>query len=727
MSEFGESMEVNPDGAGAPGLKISDIYYALFRHKWKILVLSGLACIAALGMLKFMPASFESEAKLLIIYVMETKSPTARGAGPDSQIISPDVRGENTIYTEMEILRSYDLAREVATNIGTRKIVGPGPGSDDPDVAADLILKSLMVEAPGKGKVIRMVFHHKDRTLVQPVMRQLIQTYEARHVKIHQSAGILDKAFMDYLKQLQEKLDETETNLANVRTDAKIVSVDETKKGYTEEISKIRLELVSLEAELAERKEIIEQARKALPKSDSAATELGAPNEIVSKYRRACQQLDYLAKQETSFIDKGYADENPKLKDTRFQIAEIEKVKQEMVAGYPKLATLLVSPTGTNGQRIDIAAELSRVTALQARMAVLVLEQAKINGDVKKLNEAEYQIKRLEREREAQEAMYKQYRDSVERARLADSGEGKVTNISEIQSPSPPAKTTSTLLKKLAMVLAAGFGGSIGLAFLIEMFIDQSIRRPRDIKEKIGMPLFVSIPDIDTNGSSKGHALEVAPTGENGSSPELQGMKPYCDALRDRLLTHFEVKNLTRKPKLVAVTSCSNGAGVTTVATGLAASLSETGDGNVLLVDMNPERGVVHPFHRGKAGCALPDVFDSGKRDAALVQENLYVVSARDVNDKLRALPKKLTDLFPKFKASDYDYIIFDMPAMNQLSMTPRLARFMDMVVLVVESEKTKRDSVKDANAYLLDSHASMVAVLNKFEPYVPKWLHEEN
>src|SRR6266446_9262969 len=239
------------------------------------------------------------------------------------------------------------------------------------------------------------------------------------------------------------------------------------------------------------------------------------------------------------------------------------------------------------------------------------------------------------------------------------------------------------------------------------------------------MPLFVSIPHLrEHRGNGKREALVVR--SENGAGDRMQGMKPYCDALRDRLLTHFEVRNLTRKPKLVAVTACSEGAGVTTVATGLAASLSETGDGNVLLIDMNPEQGIVHPFHRGKERCALPDALDTGKRDAALVQENLYVVSANEVNDKLRSLPKKFTELFPKFKGSDYDYIIFDMPPMHQLSITPRLARFMDMVVLVVESEKTRQHAVKDANSYLLESHANMVAVLNKFKPYVPKWLHHE-
>ena len=52
----------------------------------------------------------------------------------------------------------------------------------------------------------------------------------------------------------------------------------------------------------------------------------------------------------------------------------------------------------------------------------------------------------------------------------------------------------------------------------------------------------------------------------------------------------------------------------------------------------------------------------------------------------------------PKLKASDYDYIIFDMPPVSQTSVTARLAGLMDMVLLVIESEKTDRDVVQQAS-----------------------------
>jgi Mrp family chromosome partitioning ATPase len=76
--------------------------------------------------------------------------------------------------------------------------------------------------------------------------------------------------------------------------------------------------------------------------------------------------------------------------------------------------------------------------------------------------------------------------------------------------------------------------------------------------------------------------------------------------------------------------------------------------------------------------------------------------------------------LVPKLKASDFDYIIFDMPPVNQISITPRLAGFMDMVLLVVESEQTDREIARQAAELLATSKAHVGVVLNKSRNYLP-------
>jgi Mrp family chromosome partitioning ATPase len=89
-------------------------------------------------------------------------------------------------------------------------------------------------------------------------------------------------------------------------------------------------------------------------------------------------------------------------------------------------------------------------------------------------------------------------------------------------------------------------------------------------------------------------------------------------------------------------------------------------------------------------------------------------------------LPKRFKNLVPRLRASDYDYIIFDMPAVGQITPTQRLARFMDMVLMVVESEKTDRDMAKRVGAMLTDTKTHVRVVLNKTRSHVPRLLVQE-
>ena len=142
---------------------------------------------------------------------------------------------------------------------------------------------------------------------------------------------------------------------------------------------------------------------------------------------------------------------------------------------------------------------------------------------------------------------------------------------------------------------------------------------------------------------------------------------------------------------------------------------------------MNVRDGEAHHFYKGKLACGLDEVLEKETREGALVQGNLYVAREQENDDKLpRLLPKRFNHLLPKMKASDFDYIIFDMPPVSQISITPRLARFMDMVLLVVESEKTDRDVAKRVAAMLSESKTNVGVVLNKNRSYLPRQLHQE-
>jgi Mrp family chromosome partitioning ATPase len=201
-------------------------------------------------------------------------------------------------------------------------------------------------------------------------------------------------------------------------------------------------------------------------------------------------------------------------------------------------------------------------------------------------------------------------------------------------------------------------------------------------------------------------------------------MRPYCDAIRDRLGLYFELNHLTHKPKLVGIAGFSEDAGASTLAAGLAASLSETNDGKVLLVDVKLGPQEVHPFFKGKPAYPLKAALEPQEKIAS-VADNLYLatVRSRDAGGPAQIGLKKFFDMMPNLKASDFDYIIFDMPALDQTSPTWGMAAFMDKLLLIVEAEKNSRDVINRGYRQLVAERNNVSVVVNKTRSYVPKWL----
>ena len=206
-------------------------------------------------------------------------------------------------------------------------------------------------------------------------------------------------------------------------------------------------------------------------------------------------------------------------------------------------------------------------------------------------------------------------------------------------------------------------------------------------------------------------------------SPDNQ-LQSHIEGLRERVITHFEVRNVEHNPKLVAVTSCMEGAGVTTLASGLAASLSRTGNGTVLLVNMNGEESIAHSFYKGKPGYGPSEAIDADDAGENRTLSLAKLTAGQPKRDRLAGLlPPGLDNLSPKLKADAYDYIVFDMTAISPASVTPRLSGHMDLVLFVIESEATKDHVARNAAYLMKESRANVMAVLNKYYNPVPSWL----
>lgn len=754
---------------------MGDLQYIFFRHKWLILAIFILGLSGAAGIWFLRPPAYQSEAQLLVRYVLDDRS-TAR-TSPDTQVVSTDSRGENIMNSQMMVIASYNLASQVAEAVGPEKILAALGGGSEKIRAATVVQRNLFVDVPKKSNILLVRFRHPDPAVAQSVLAQVVEAYMKRHVELYRDTGALDEFFSKQADQLRARLSQTEDELKKLKTDAQVISLEDSKQANVAEETSIKRDLNAAEAELAERQAALSVFVKTAP----AQPETNAPivtvqPETAEKYRMVAAECEAFRRREQELLMR-FASGHPFVLRIREQLQDAEARKKQLEQETPALLSIAV-PTApaapTSSGAFDPTVETSRVLAIQAKIKVLTNQLDRVRADARKIADNESAIVALTRKRDMEDTGFRDYTAKLQQARIEESLGGEVRNIKIVQSPTPPGRDIEEIKKPMLMALAFALLGGFALAFLLEKVLHQSIKRVADLEHTLRVPVLMAVPDLNwrkrfsfRKTSRNGHgAPPTAATVQTDAPPSVAAsrksvdedvaaprksadsnmavtanesrqvqpwdadheLRAYYEALRDRLITYFEVRNMTHKPKLVALTSCHKGAGVTTMASGLAAALSETGDGNVLLVDMNLEQGAAHPFYRGKPAIGLSEAFDAGKPETGIVNENLYLVSAKETNDQKlpRVLPRRFANLVPKMKASDYDYIIFDMPPVSQTSVTPRLSSFMDIVMMVVESEKTGSELAKRANTLLQESKANVTAVLNKKRDYVPERLRQE-
>ncbi len=735
-------------------LNVGDIYYVLFRQKWIILAFSVLGFVAAAVVCVIKPPLYESQAKIYIQYLLGVNRENS-DPGNASSKYTPDESGYSIIQNELDIMTSLDVVQKVVTDIGADRILAAYGGGEDTNAAASVVLGNLIKdEVPKTTSSLRVAFQHPDKDVSRDVLRSVIENYRSKSAEVH-IVEVPEEMLTNDVEELRQEEAQAVAKLSKAKQEAGIIyTLEDTKQNLSQQVQERTSELRDAQVEFASIGGSAKAPEKGSAISNAPETPAKATQEIPAEVK-----MDYQATQEAlhrameAFVQAKVADPDgsPLLEKAHQLVVEKTQALNKIESDYPQIKSsgIVATTQGSPGPD-DVVGQAVSANRLEMKITALQGQLAQLKADQTLLESKEPEISLLQHAVDFKSAQLKRYSDHLQQASNSSHQEFS-GGIKIIEKPTPAVRRRSKTAKKLMMgALAGGVLAGLGLAFLIELVLDRSVKRPADIESKLRLPLFISIPDVNGNSHPKVAALPdknrvllsennttalVAANGTDGKG-EAEEVGPwdprhslhrFYAGLRDRLIVNFEVRNLTHNPKLVGVTSCNKGAGVSTVAAGLAASLSETGDGNVLLVDMRGQDGGARQFYKGKPALGIDAALGTDTKAGARVHEHLYAASEGVHEGEIpAALSKRFATLMPKLKASDYDYIVFDMPPVSQTSMTARLSGLMDMVLLVIESEKSNRDSVKRATALLKESKAHVSTVLNKVHTYVPTKLHQE-
>ena len=233
----------------------NDILFALFKHKRKIIVCAAAGLLAGAAVYFLYPPVYESQAKLLVRYLVERSSVDAidNSAGRGATQLA-----ENALGSEIEILTSWDLALQAAEAVGVKRLLPNTSGVPTKEAAATVVAKGLEVGARKGSNIIFVSYQNRNPQLATLVLNELVNRYFNKHLEVHRSAGAFDFVTQQ-TDQVRARLNQTEDALKDVKQKAGIVSLTDSNAALSAEVTRTEDQLHAAEAELAEQQARVRQ------------------------------------------------------------------------------------------------------------------------------------------------------------------------------------------------------------------------------------------------------------------------------------------------------------------------------------------------------------------------------------------------------------------------------------------------------------------------------------
>ena len=399
----------------------------------------------------------------------------------------------------------------------------------------------------------------------------------------------------------------------------------------------------------------------------------------------------------------------------------LEPSMVESLPGVPELLTRLLELRGIRGELlreytpshpdvIDVEGKIDLLKDEIANAAVVAIksldeEIAAIDAELeissKKLEqvpEEELELARLSRASSVNAELYSYLLQRQQEERIAQASiTSKVEIVNEAQLPLSPIKPN----KKKALGLGALIGLllGVGLTFLLE-YLDQTIKDEDEIKEKFGLTVLGTIPQIsDANGSDKRQLVTHL---EPHSIPAEAFL-----ALRTNI--HFILTN--NKHKTLMLTSCLPDEGKSTVAVNLAATMAQTG-AKILLVGCDLRRPSLYTALGQSETPGLSDMLAKGSKSALRRLDALgfdFIPGGTEPPNPTQLLSSDAMKRFLDAAKQQYDFVILDVPPLIPIADALILSSLVDLSLLVLEPCRIP-DKLLERAIHLLHNHEAEIA-----------------
>ncbi|MCF6291036.1 MAG: polysaccharide biosynthesis tyrosine autokinase [Desulfobacterales bacterium] len=550
-------------------------------------------------------------------------------------------------------------------------------------------ISRISVRPVAKSRLVDIGFTAKDPVLATKIVNTLVQAYIDHNLETRlQTIKGAMVWINDRIAKERQRVEEAEKALQQYRVENSIITEfsGDIETVMAEKMAELNNQIVEAESR---RVEAETKYRKAMQMKNNPLLADSIPELLDSRLIQQLKGAEVELIQEISQLSKKYGPEHPRMKAIRAQIETLKGPKQAEIQR--------VLESLKNDYEVALARENSlRASYVQQQQETMELSRKAVQYGFLK--------REMEGAREMYNILIKRFKEAsvvedieATNIRIIDKAEGRGYMV---------IPNTKKDLQKGAL---AGLMLGLALAFLFE-YLDNTFKAPDEIEQYLEVPYLGLVPSLAKD--------------EQDGTPELittsDHKSPTSECYRS-IRTKILFSSAEEAPKTIMFTSATAKEGKTITSANLAVTMAQAGS-RVILIDCDMRRPRIHNImnvSRDKGmsnalvgNCTLEEVIIPSS------VPNLDVIPAGPIPPNPSELlgSKAMTRLLAEL-GEKYDRIIIDTPPISAVTDPVVMAKFVDGVILVVHTNVTRREIVRDALSSLKMTQAHVLgAVLNNVD-----------
>lgn len=540
--------------------------------------------------------------------------------------------------------------------------------------------------------VVKIVFEYPDAALAALFANTMAEVYMQHNVDRLQESSA---QALGWLRQRQEDMKQqkqaSDARVTDFRIENELVGLNKERSASAEALDR----LLGSWGEVHTSKVRVEAAWRELVRLRDGQGWLALANHLGSTHPvlEAMLSRHQVLLQEKASLEARYLPDHPRLLRVRTELEGLEAQIRGQVD-------------------VLVAARGAELAVIQGEEDALAQERDRLREEVAAMDRRLDELSVLEAEQDRNQVFFKALDTrSMEVALSNLATTGNVRFVDRAQAGTEPVRPVVSV--NVLMGIVMGLFGGCALAFLME-YLDSTVKSREDVEQVIGAPFLGVVPRVDPEESRR-----LADERDRNLFVHAMPRSTVAECLRT-VRTNLLFSTRKRSLRRLLITSAVPEEGKSFISGNLAAVIAMTGS-RVLLIDSDLRRPTLHRLFKVPNDRGFADVLAGRcQADEVIVPTHVPGLDLL-VAGPTPANPSELLGSERTRRVLDqlgrYDMILIDSPPITVVADPLVMSSLADGVVLVVESDHTRKGLVAQAARRLAEMDAELLgAIVNKVD-----------